>query len=475
MKASAIILGIDKHQDAALASAPHAAADAAAFAAALEALGCAGRTVLLDGQATRTAVMSHLRKLAKSPPEADLLIVWFGGLAYSLDGEAFLACHDTLADDLEETGLALSVLLDAIKKSGVRAALFLDPRAGVPAERFDPSALEDFKGGALVACGAGQTSHVSGALKAGVWANQVLDAFRGKAPLALEEGGGLTAASLAAHLEREVPRALRATFREGADQTPLSFVPKKAFALADIAPLLGKDQAVADPRLLPLKRGVLRGESRVKVKSLGGYRKFHRLPDRVGDHARRFVAELAAPDVQADVDQFYAAIRELLGYKRRDVEGSADRGSGYVRTPDFEYSVNVTAADDDPLIAVWRREVSAIKSPEVVLGGAFGQVFGDQFDSLVFEFTRPFDLEAWIDRIEEDPPAGVKLRCAPDASSCDVASGGGVVRLFRDRVEVHAQKTPTSKGLVEAFLGFQDRFKGRAGLEELPLLPAPKG
>ena len=29
----------------------------------------------------------------------------------------------------------------------------------------------------------------------------------------------------------------------------------------------------------------------------------------------------------------------------------------------------------------------------------------------------------------------------------------GIVRLYRDRVEVHAQKTPTSKGLVEAFLG----------------------
>lgn len=475
MKAAALALGIDRYQDPALASAPHAASDAAAFATALAGLGVVDPGVLVDAQATRTAVLSRLRKLAKAPPEVDLLFVWLGALAYSLDGTPYLACHDTLADDLEETGLPLEALLEVVKTSGLRTALFLDPRAGVPAGGFDPTSVEGLKGAAFVSRGPGQASHISGALKAGVWAHQVLEAFRGKAPLALEEGGLLTASSLAAHLEREVPRALRATFREGADQTPLCFVPKKPFPLADVRPLLGQDQPVADPRLLPLKRGVLRGESRAKVKSLGGYRKFHRLPDRVGDHARRFVAELAAPDVQADVDQFYAAIRELLGYKRRDVEGSADRGSGHVRTPDFEYSVSVTVADDDPTMAVWRREVSAIRSPEVVLGGAFGQVFGEQFDSLVFEFTRPFDLEAWIDRIEEDPPAGVKLRCAPDCSSCDVATGGALVRLYRDRVEVHSQKVPTSKGLVEAFLGFQDRFKGRAGLEELPLLPGPKG
>lgn len=481
--AAAVMIGIEKYQDAALASAPHAAADAAAFAAALDALGLPAdnRALLLDAQATRTAVLSRLRKLAKSPPEAELLILWWGGLAFSEDGDCFLACHDTQADDLAETSVALSAVLDTLKKAKrPRAVLFLDPRSGVPAGPFAPDEIEEafstLPGAAFLACSPGQSSHVSGSLKAGLWAHQVAEALRGKAPLAPEEGGTLTTASLQAHLEREVPRALRATFREGPDQQPLAFLPKKKFPLASVAAVIGKDQPVADPRLLPLKRGVLRGESRAKVKSLGGYRKFHRLPDRVGDSARRFVAELAAPDIQADVDQFYASIRELLGYKRRDVEGSADRGSGYVRTPDFEYSVSATLAEDDPQTVVWRREVSSIKKPEVVLSGPFQQVFGDQFDSLVFEFTRPFDIESWVDRIEEEVPAGVKLRCAPDCSSCDVVVAGftGVVKLFRDHVEVQGGRAPTSKGLVEAFLQFQDRFSGKQGLEELPLLPPPK-
>ena len=480
---AAVVIGISDYQDTGLASAPHAGSDAASFAKALEALGTppANVSVLLDGAATRTAVASRLRKLAKTPPEAGLLLVWFSGLAFGHDGQGYLACHDTLADDLEETAVPVADLLAALKGAArPRSIVLLDPRAGVPAEALDLAAAgkaaRKVAGTALLAsCGEGEASQVSGSLKSGVWAHQVLEAFAGKAPLALEEGGVLTLASLQAHLEREVPRTLRATFREGPEQTCAAYAPAGRVVIAGVAGVMPADQAVADPRLMPLKRGVLRGESRGKVKSLGGFRKFHRVPDRP-DSARRFVGEVAGPDIQADVDLFYASIRELLGYKRRDVEGSADRGSGYVRTPDFEYSVSVDLDPTDPSCVVWRREVGGIRSPEVVLGKAFQEVFGEQFDSLVFEFTRAFDLEAWVDGIEENPPAGVKLRCAPDCSTCDVVVPGftGLIRVTREGVSIQGGKSPTSKALVEAFLGFQDRFKGRAGVEELPLLPAPK-
>jgi uncharacterized caspase-like protein len=143
--AAAVIIGIDKYQDTALASASYAGTDAAAFAAALDALGLPAdnRTVLLDAQATRTAVLSRLRKLAKTPPEAELLLLWWGGLGFSEDSDCFLACHDTLADDLAETSVALAVVLDTIKKAKrPKTVLFLDPRAGVPAGPFVPDEIE---------------------------------------------------------------------------------------------------------------------------------------------------------------------------------------------------------------------------------------------------------------------------------------------------------------------------------------------
>ena len=466
MTTASLIIGIE-HYPEGLATAPHTVSDAQHLARVW-----GGEPILLtDAQATRTAILSRLRKLAKTPPAQ--LRVWFGGLAFHEDGEEYLACYDTLPDDRAETALPLREFLSAIAAvKAKQTVVLLDPRGGA-GEPLDPAALEDAKLNVLVSHSAGEASHVSGSLKAGLFAHLVTEAFAGRAPLALESGGGLTTASLLAHLERELPRVLRATYREAPPQTPLYV--GKPLHLADVAEALPEEASVADPRLMPLKRGVLRGETRQRVKSLGGYRKFHRLPDRINEGSRRFVGELAAPDIQADVDQFYASIRELLGYKRRDVEGSADRGSGFVRTPDFEYSVSVDLAEDDPTVAVIRREVGGIQNPEVVLSGPFGQVFGDQFDTLVFEFLRPFDLEAWIDRIEEQMPEGVKLRCAPDASSVEVTLPGvmGLVRLLRDRVEVQAAgpRGPSSRGLVDAFLAFQDRFHGRSDLQELPLLP----
>jgi hypothetical protein len=121
--------------------------------------------------------------------------------------------------------------------------------------------------------------------------------------------------------------------------------------------------------------------------------------------------------------------------------------------------------------------VSGISNPEAVIGEAFQTVFGGLFDTLVFEFVKPFDLEGWVDQVEEAMPQGVKLRSAADCSSCDVTVSGfvGVIRLFKDRVEIQGEgrKGPTSQGLVDAFLRFQDLFSG--GARELPLLESRQG
>ena len=459
-----------------------AGADARALARALEGLGFAREQQmhLLDAQATLTALESRLRKLAKSPSPAEALFVFFAGPVFHEAGQDYLCCFDTQPDDLAATSLAMRAVLDSLAACPVqRLVLFLDDRNGPdgPGPRRTDQELRRFftgRAGAacFLSCKPDEVSGVSGSPGAGTWVHHVIEALTGKAPLALEDGDVLTALSLQEHLLREVPRTLRATFREPPPQVPQAIVPAGRLVLAELGPLLDQEQATADPRLQPLTRASLRSEMTARVKSLTGFRKFHRLPDRVSPSARKFVSDLAADDVKADVDRVYAAAREHLGYKRRDVEGSADRGSGVVRTPDFEYSVSIDLSDDDPTTVVWRRQVAGIGNPAVVLGKPFQQVFGGTFDTLVFEFTRPFDLEAWVDRIEEAMPPGVKLRCASDCSTCDVMVAGfaGVIRVHRDRVEVQGQKAPGSQGLVEAFLRFQDVFSGRADLAELPLL-----
>ena len=48
-------------------------------------------------------------------------------------------------------------------------------------------------------------------------------------------------------------------------------------------------------------------------------------------------------------------------------------------------------------------------------------------DTLQFDFEKPIDVEELVDRIEDDPPPGVKVRVASDASACDVTVQGSPV------------------------------------------------
>jgi hypothetical protein len=462
------------HPDEAVLPLPHSDADAAALSRALEALGFAReqQIVLTGPQATRTAAASKLRRLTAALGAGDTLYVFYAGHAFRDNGATFLTCADSQADDLPATSLPLRAILDALKAAadGGRAVLFLDA-PGLP----DDSDLRVFDAADNAVCFAScrpcEGSHSSGRLKHGIWAYHLLQAFTGDAPLALEDGRLLTTTSLQAHLTAEAERTLRKTFEDRRTQTPCLHAPEgRRFVLADVAPLLAGREGNSDPRYQQLKRGSLHTETTAKVKSLSGFRRFHHVPEHVTPWARQFVAEVAAEEIKADVDAVYTAIRENLGYKRRDVEAGVATGCGYVRTPDFDYQVSVALDEEDPTTVLWRREVVHIRTPEVVLGEGFQSVFGGSFDTLRFQFAGPFDVQAWVDRVEDEAPEGVKLRCASDCSLCEISAAGfpGTIRLRPDRVEIQGRRSLRSADLAEALLRFQDLFAG-AEMKGLPL------
>lgn len=481
----AFLLSAGSYSDEALPNRSHTDADANALSRALEALGFAREhQVLLTGAlATRTAAESKLRRLKSALGPGDSLYVFYAGHAFRHDGQSYLTCADSQADDLPATSLPLRAVLDVLTAAGNdgRAVLFLDASGeGLPDDAdvtpgLEETDLRDFSaaGNAVcfTSCGRGEESCSSGRLKHGIWAYYLGEALGGNAPLALEDGRLLTARSLQAHLVAEVERTLRKTFQDARAQTPCLYAPEgRRFVIADVSPVLAGREGNADPRYQQLKRGSLHTETAAKVKSLSGFRRFHHVPEHVTPWARQFVAEIAAEDIKSDVDAVYSAIRENLGYKRRDVEAGVGQGCGYVRTPDFDYQVSVAIDEEGPATVRWRREVVHIRTPEVVLGEGFQSIFGGSFDTLLFEFAGPFDVQAWVDRVEDEAPEGVKLRCASDCSLCEISAAGfpGTIRLRPDRVEIVGRRSLRSADLAEALLRFQDLFAG-AEMKGLPL------
>jgi hypothetical protein len=258
-----------------------------------------------------------------------------------------------------------------------------------------------------------------------------------------------------------VPRTLRRTYETQDEQTPELFGEAHAAAVvADLGKLLGPGGDLLDPARM--KRVVFRAESRGNVKDLGGFRKTHSLPDRANEWARKYVNRIAAPDIKADLDNTFDMVREQFGYKRKDLDVSAERdGLGFIRTPDFEYTVSLSVNPEEPTEVIWRREVARLSGPDFVRSEGFQSVFGTMFDRLVFEFAAPVDVAELVDRIEDSPPEGVKVGVASDSGEAVISLAGfaGKVKVARDAVTIEGHAGDPGS-LLEQFLAFLQKFGG---------------
>ncbi len=460
---------------------PYAAADAAELLRALPAAGyTADRCVLVAGhRTTKAGIESHLGRLGKLIGKPDSLLVLVVGRAFSHKGRGYLTCADTLTADLSGTSILVADLVAALHKTrcpDVTVLLDIDPLA-VTGE-LTPGGLDEdelrklFDDSpscvALLAAAPGERSYESAALRHGIWRSHLLEAVTGKTRSGVGRDGTLTAAGLHAFLADAVPRTLRRAYETPQEQTPLLFGEAHGGnAVADLAALLGPGGDLLDPARM--KRVVFRSESAGKVKDLAGFRKSHSLPDRANDWARKYVNRVAQPDIKADLDQTFDAVRETFGYKRKDLDASAERdGLGFLRTPQFEYTVTVEVNPDDPAEVVWRREISRVVDPAFVRSEGFAAVFGGRFDRLVFEFAVPVDVAEFVDRIEDAPPEGVKVHIASGADAAEVRLAGFAGRVTMSRTAVTIEGRPGAGSLLDQFLAFLRTFRGVGEPKALP-------
>jgi hypothetical protein len=262
-------------------------------------------------------------------------------------------------------------------------------------------------------------------------------------------------------LEEAVPRTIRKSYETPQVQSPRLFgEANAAMVIADLSKLIEPNGELLNPGRM--KRVIFRAESVARIKDLAGYRKSHSMPDRANEWARKYINRIAAEDIKIDLDTMFDMVREQFGYKRKDLDVSAERdGTGFIRTPEFEYTVSLTINPDDPSEVNWRREVGRLSGPEFVRSQNFQAVFGSLFDRLVFELIEPVDVADFVDRIEEDPPEGVKVVVASDANAAEIVLQGfeGKITLTPESVIIHGQTGKTTS-LLEQFLAFLRKFAG---------------
>jgi len=471
---SALVIATDSFVEAGFGHCPFAEAGTRALA---DALAVAGWNLpaeyrLFGPLATKAIIESRLRKLRKSIVKGEELIVVFSGRGLSTEGASYLLCRDTLAEDLAGTAVDFTAFTECLASSKAgRIAVLLDV-ASDPADRERaPFQLPEFEPGSkiagLLSSSDGEPWLAAAELKSTAWMHLAIDGLLGRAA----KNGRVSLASLGEYVERELPRVLRKHGEPGASQSAAAFGEAlESFHLADVV------VAPESPGLDfgRLRRVVLRAEATTRVKDLAGFRKSFQIPTNAGPSSRKFLARLAADEIRIGLDEVYAAVRDRFGYRRKDLDLHVDNdGSGFLKTPDFQYTVTASQDASDPASILWRREAGAFSNIAFARGDGFADVFGKVFDQIVLEFAEPVEVIALVDRLEDRPLPGTKVIVNAAGDACEVVLAGFAGRVTIDRHSLAVRGRPGDlAGLFERFLHFLQTVDGVA---ELPAIgPAPK-
>lgn len=207
------------------------------------------------------------------------------------------------------------------------------------------------------------------------------------------------------------------------------------------------------------------------IRSLAGFRKeTHRLSDSPSD---AFIAQLASQDLERDLDQRYAALKEAFRFKRLDMEVSEPaEGVGFIVTPHFTYQSQVRPSGENPAEVVWQRRVTDIQQQAVVLSDAFAAVFQRVFDTIEFIPVEPIDVESLIDQIEALDDERIRIDYDRAATHCQLslADVAGEIHVAGEAVTFQRRGVVDPRELVHALVDFQ-----QALLEVQAILPLSFG
>lgn len=211
--------------------------------------------------------------------------------------------------------------------------------------------------------------------------------------------------------------------------------------------------------LRSVKRITLQAVAPGLVRNLRGFAKGHEVPSRSNAAAKKFIARLAADEIKEDLDRIFQAVRDAFGFKRKELEASSEGGSGYLRTPRFEYRIHVEQDPADPTTIFWHREIAALENLNLIAMPEFRAAFGPVFDILVLEFRKSIDIAKLIDRVEEGMQAGIKVVCPSDSAWCEIAIGGfrGAIRVEPNAVRIEGRRAPPLPSLFDQFLRFVEK------------------
>lgn len=210
-------------------------------------------------------------------------------------------------------------------------------------------------------------------------------------------------------------------------------------------------------------------KQRRPIRALPGFKKNHRVPDRVDDRAEKFIATLTEEEVKADLNLVFQRLRKEFSLRRAEMKVSQEHGTGSIDTPYFQYSVVVCLNPERPSEVIWQRQVTDIRDRIQVLSAPFERVFVNVFDTVEYFPEMAINVDDLIDRIEELEDDRIALNYDMDATDCTLEIEGvvGMVEITASTISLTQSSDVSPKDLLQSFLDMQEMM----GAMKVPRAP----
>ncbi len=212
----------------------------------------------------------------------------------------------------------------------------------------------------------------------------------------------------------------------------------------------------------PIESIVLVGSQRFRVNSLSGFNKRqHRIPEDESERSNAFIAKIAQRELEEDLDLVFGKLRRALGMKRAElVSSDPENGIGQIATTLFDYQNTVQIDSDDLSQVVLRRQISNLKTIDVVDSGGLDEVFSNTFESVELISRHAIDLEELIDRLEELDDKDMVIDYDRQATWCKLSFEGleGHMVFRSECVSLHKPQTESPSRLIGFLAAMGDRL-----------------
>lgn len=397
---------------------------------------------LIDGKATKSAIISKVKYVTERAKENDRIIFYFAGHGFYEGGKNLLAPVDAVKIDKSETCVPIDTILGYFKKSPCKQnILFIDCcHSGFEAGGDVRDGRDSFMADELIyqfskeeycigfaSCKSNETSFSHPSLQNGVWSHFLNKALRGEAD-GIYTSGLLFSDKLQGYLNKETFQFVKMKTVKKKDQTPIKFGSETdTFIIADINPILEERRKSKEASDLSFTNIVLLSEETDDVKKLPGFQKrFHNVPTNIGKAPDSFIKDKGKKIIEDEIADLSVKLKEKLKYKRAEITASAEDGYGSIETTDFDYNMSIGQSEEDPGEYVLIRKLENFSNSEIILSPAFNDIFSNHFDKLEFQFSTRINVEKLIDKIEALPDGSpITVNYTPsDYSSCSLTVDG---------------------------------------------------